>query len=217
MSTKLLGETIDIHLGGDDLRFPHHECEIAQTEPLTGGKPFVRYWMHVAMVHHDGEKMSKSIGNLVMVNDLLRDWPPDAIRIYLAMHHYRKSWNHNINALLRANRIAKTFRKAMVLQGGKGDRLDPQPWYKKFSQAMAYDLNTFSALHILNEMTEVMIQFSQEGKDIRDAQAFLKEAVGIFGFSRKENIPDSEVMVGWNRHLQEFEGDKQKNGQIQEV
>jgi L-cysteine:1D-myo-inositol 2-amino-2-deoxy-alpha-D-glucopyranoside ligase len=67
LSTKYLGETVDVHSGGADLCFPHHECEIAQVEPVTGERPFVRTWMHTAMVYHDGEKMSKSLGNLVWV------------------------------------------------------------------------------------------------------------------------------------------------------
>ena len=90
LSTKYLGNTIDIHSGGVDLCFPHHECEIAQVEPVTGVKPFVRFWMHTAMVYHEGEKMSKSLGNLVWVRELLKTYSPDALRLYLARHHYRE-------------------------------------------------------------------------------------------------------------------------------
>ena len=83
MAVSHLGETIDIHAGGSDLVFPHHESEIAQVEPLTG-RPFVRFWFHTAMVEHEDEKMSKSLGNLVMVRDLLEQVSPDALRLYLA-------------------------------------------------------------------------------------------------------------------------------------
>ena len=100
MAGKFLGETVDIHAGGADLIFPHHESEIAQAEPLSG-RPFVRYWMHIAMVEHEGQKMSKSLGNLVMVRDLLKQWSPDALRLYLADHHYRSSWSYG-EADLRA-------------------------------------------------------------------------------------------------------------------
>jgi L-cysteine:1D-myo-inositol 2-amino-2-deoxy-alpha-D-glucopyranoside ligase len=86
-----LGETIDIHGGGRDLVFPHHECEIAQAESVTG-KPFARHWVHVGLVGLDGTKMSKSLGNLVFVADLLKEFEPMAIRLALLGHHYREDW-----------------------------------------------------------------------------------------------------------------------------
>jgi L-cysteine:1D-myo-inositol 2-amino-2-deoxy-alpha-D-glucopyranoside ligase len=93
MATHFLGETIDLHSGGSDLIFPHHECEIAQIEPLTR-QPFVRCWLHIGMVHHEGQKMSKSLGNLVMIRDLLSGWSADALRLYMGSHHYRQVWSH---------------------------------------------------------------------------------------------------------------------------
>lgn len=86
-----LGTTIDLHGGGSDLIFPHHECEAAQSEAATG-EPLVRHWMHQAMVRMDGEKMSKSLGNLVFVSDLAMLWDPRAIRLACVAHHYRHSW-----------------------------------------------------------------------------------------------------------------------------
>jgi L-cysteine:1D-myo-inositol 2-amino-2-deoxy-alpha-D-glucopyranoside ligase len=86
-----LGTTIDLHGGGADLIFPHHECEAAQSRAATG-EPLVRHWMHQAMVRMDGEKMSKSLGNLVFVSDLARYWDPRAIRLACVGHHYRDSW-----------------------------------------------------------------------------------------------------------------------------
>jgi L-cysteine:1D-myo-inositol 2-amino-2-deoxy-alpha-D-glucopyranoside ligase len=86
-----LGTTIDLHGGGTDLIFPHHECEAAQSRAATG-EPLVRHWMHQAMVRMDGEKMSKSLGNLVFVSDLARDWDARAIRLACVSHHYRDSW-----------------------------------------------------------------------------------------------------------------------------
>lgn len=92
MSMHYLGEQIDIHGGGADLAFPHHTCEIAQSEHATGKAPFVRTWMHAGMVYQDGEKMSKSLGNLTLVSNLLKDYSADAIRIVLLSHHYRYPW-----------------------------------------------------------------------------------------------------------------------------
>jgi L-cysteine:1D-myo-inositol 2-amino-2-deoxy-alpha-D-glucopyranoside ligase len=91
LALRELGTTIDLHGGGTDLIFPHHECEAAQSEAATG-EPFVRHWMHQAMVRMDGEKMSKSLGNLVFVSDLLKQWEPAAIRLAIVSHHYRDSW-----------------------------------------------------------------------------------------------------------------------------
>jgi L-cysteine:1D-myo-inositol 2-amino-2-deoxy-alpha-D-glucopyranoside ligase len=86
-----LGETIDIHGGGRDLVFPHHECETAQSESVTGQR-FVRLWFHVGLVGLDGTKMSKSLGNLVFVGDLCKEWDPAAVRLALLAHHYRHDW-----------------------------------------------------------------------------------------------------------------------------
>jgi L-cysteine:1D-myo-inositol 2-amino-2-deoxy-alpha-D-glucopyranoside ligase len=91
LALRELGTTIDLHGGGSDLIFPHHECERAQSEAATG-ELFVRHWMHVAMVFKDGEKMSKSLGNLVFVDKLRTEWDPRSIRLAVIEHHYRKEW-----------------------------------------------------------------------------------------------------------------------------
>ena len=91
LALRELGTTIDLHGGGSDLIFPHHECEAAQSEAATG-EPLVRHWMHQAMVRMDGEKMSKSLGNLVFVSDLSQVWDPRSIRLACLVHHYRDSW-----------------------------------------------------------------------------------------------------------------------------
>ena len=92
LALRELGTTIDLHGGGTDLIFPHHECERAQSEAATG-EQFVRHWMHVAMVFKDGEKMSKSLGNLVFVDALRTEWDPRAIRLAVLEHHYRREWS----------------------------------------------------------------------------------------------------------------------------
>lgn len=100
LALRELGTTIDLHGGGTDLIFPHHECEAAQSEAATG-EPFVRHWMHQAMVRMDGEKMSKSLGNLVFVSELRKEWDIGAIRLAVVAHHYRDSWDWN-DALMPA-------------------------------------------------------------------------------------------------------------------
>jgi cysteinyl-tRNA synthetase len=106
MSTKYLGKQITIHGGGSDLIFPHHTCEIAQSEHATGVAPFVETWMHAAMVELDGVKMSKSLGNLILVGDLLAEYSPDAIRILLLRHHYRESWSYTTEDMRAAAELA---------------------------------------------------------------------------------------------------------------
>ena len=107
LALRELGTTIDLHGGGTDLIFPHHECERAQSEAATG-EPFVRHWMHVAMVYMDGQKMSKSLGNLVFVDALRKEWDPRAIRLAIIEHHYRREWEWDDTLMPRnADRLAR--------------------------------------------------------------------------------------------------------------
>jgi L-cysteine:1D-myo-inositol 2-amino-2-deoxy-alpha-D-glucopyranoside ligase len=115
LALRELGTTIDLHGGGSDLIFPHHECEAAQSEAATGER-FVRHWMHQAMVRMDGEKMSKSLGNLVFVHDLAKDWDARAIRLAVVAHHYRDSWEWNDTLLPRASARLEAW-----VDAGKGD------------------------------------------------------------------------------------------------
>jgi L-cysteine:1D-myo-inositol 2-amino-2-deoxy-alpha-D-glucopyranoside ligase len=101
LAMRELDSTIDLHGGGSDLIFPHHECEAAQSEAATG-QLFVRHWMHQAMVRMDGEKMSKSLGNLVFISDLLKTWDARAIRLAIVEHHYRDSWEWDDDLMPRA-------------------------------------------------------------------------------------------------------------------
>ena len=115
LALRELGTTIDLHGGGADLIFPHHECERAQSEAATG-EPFVRHWMHQAMVRMDGEKMSKSLGNLVFVSELRKQWDPMAIRLVLVENHYREEWEWDDTRMPRAAERLDRWRGA-----GEGD------------------------------------------------------------------------------------------------
>jgi L-cysteine:1D-myo-inositol 2-amino-2-deoxy-alpha-D-glucopyranoside ligase len=103
MATRLIGGRLDIHGGGSDLIYPHHESEIAQAECVPGrGGPFARHWVHTGEVHQDGEKMSKSLGNMTFVSDLLERYEPAAIRRYLLSKHYREDWGFDEDELRRS-------------------------------------------------------------------------------------------------------------------
>jgi L-cysteine:1D-myo-inositol 2-amino-2-deoxy-alpha-D-glucopyranoside ligase len=106
-----LGTTIDLHGGGADLIFPHHECESAQSQAATG-EPFVRHWVHQAMVRMDGEKMSKSLGNLVFVSDLVESWDPRAVRLAVIGHHYRDGWEWNDGLMHEADERLRAWAAA---------------------------------------------------------------------------------------------------------
>jgi L-cysteine:1D-myo-inositol 2-amino-2-deoxy-alpha-D-glucopyranoside ligase len=121
LALRDLGTTIDLHGGGSDLIFPHHECERAQSEAATG-ETFVKHWMHVAMVFKDGEKMSKSLGNLVFVDQLRTLWDPRSIRIAIIEHHYRKEWEWDETLMPRSS--ARLAQWVASVGGTSSDLLD---------------------------------------------------------------------------------------------
>jgi L-cysteine:1D-myo-inositol 2-amino-2-deoxy-alpha-D-glucopyranoside ligase len=112
-----LDTTIDLHGGGADLIFPHHECEAAQSEAATG-EPLVRHWMHQAMVGKDGEKMSKSLGNLVFVSDLVETWDPRTVRLGVIDHHYRQAWEWDDGLMPRADERLERWIASGLGSGG---------------------------------------------------------------------------------------------------
>ncbi|HEY7463313.1 MAG TPA: cysteine--tRNA ligase [Candidatus Limnocylindria bacterium] len=163
MSTTYLGNRFEIHGGGADLAFPHHESEIAQTEGATGERPFVSWWMHAGMLRFDGEKMSKSLGNLVLVRDLLRSYTGDAIRHYLISHHYRDEVVFDEAGLeasaQMAARLRYACRVAEDLEPLATARADPASLHpsiavhrERFLAAMDDDLDTPAALPELHAL-----------------------------------------------------------------
>lgn len=163
MSTTYLGNRFAIHGGGSDLAFPHHESEIAQSEGATGERPFVAFWMHAGMLRHQGEKMSKSLGNLVLVRDLLRSYPGDAIRHYLVAHHYRDEVDFDEGELdasaIAAARLRRACRRAEELEPLASALADPSSLLpavserrERFLAAMDDDLDTPAALAELHAL-----------------------------------------------------------------
>jgi len=204
MSSRLLGDTVDIHGGGADLIFPHHESEIAQSEGATGQQPFVRFWMHTAMVRHEGEKMSKSLGNLVMVRDLLQTWSPNALRLYLAAHHYREPWSHSEEELATAERLAHKALAAVTATGGTETPIDPAEARAAFTAALDNDLDTPLALVALEQLADATLQAAADGRDVSAAQCVLREMGRVFGLWLDADGPEQRVIEGWQRHLARF-------------
>jgi L-cysteine:1D-myo-inositol 2-amino-2-deoxy-alpha-D-glucopyranoside ligase len=150
MALEHLGEQVDIHGGGSDLIYPHHESEIAQSESVTGVRPFARTWMHVGMLRYQGEKMSKSLRNLVLVRDLLPRFDADTIRVTLLRHHYREPWEYTESEMVAANDWVTHAREKTSGSGGEavsggGDAV---------SRALDNDLDTPAALGALAKLID---------------------------------------------------------------
>jgi cysteinyl-tRNA synthetase len=150
MAQKALGARLDIHGGGKDLRYPHHDSEIVQSEAATGEAPYVRVWMHNGTVGLAGEKMSKSLGNLVKVSELIeRGHTGNGIRLLMLSARYRDDRDFDEGALNRAEESARLLERAARSAGGPPDALRVQPRRVEFQDAMDDDLDTAKAIEVL--------------------------------------------------------------------
>ena len=189
MSMANLGEEFDIHGGGADLVFPHHECEIAQSEASTGRR-FARVWMHNAFVRIDGDKMSKSLGNFFTIRDILARHSGEAVRYYLLTSHYRSPLNHSPGRLAEAEQSLRRLYGALRgLPGGPDGPADGERGGEagtvledRFHQAMDDDFNTPEALAALHELaTEVNRRRSRDPRAAAAAAAVLRHAGSVLG------------------------------------
>jgi len=203
MASHFLGEMVDMHIGGSDLLFPHHESELAQAEGATGVRPFVRYWMHVGMVQIEGEKMSKSRRNLVMVRDLLQRHSADTLRLYLAMHHYRQSWSYDAAALHESEEMYKTVREAAQVPSGPrtAAALEVDDWRRELRDSMDDDLQTPRAVAAMVKLANAIRTASRERCNIDNAQRLLREFGQLFGLRLHHGEPEERVRLGWDTHL----------------
>ncbi len=172
MAMQELGPTIDLHGGGTDLIFPHHECEIAQSEALTG-RPFVGHWLHSAMVAYEGEKMSKSLGNLVFVSDLREQHDPRAIRLALMHHHYRSGFEWHDTDIQDGTALLHRLVAAATVVAGP----DPAPFAARVRGAIDDDLDAPKAIEALEEFADAILS----GGDDADAPRVLAELGTLIG------------------------------------
>ena len=175
MIAEHLGPTIDIHGGGNDLIFPHHENEVAQSTCAHGGQLFVRYWLHNGFVNVDHTKMSKSLGNVLLVRDLLKQAPGEAIRLALLSAHYRQPLDWTPDVLPEARR--KLDRLYGALRGAPAGTGDPDP---EFLAALDDDLNTPKALAVLFDLARDLNR-CQEPRTRADLPARLRASGGLLG------------------------------------
>lgn len=209
MAKKYLGETIDIHAGGQDLAFPHHENEIAQTESLTG-KPFANYWLHNGYIQINNEKMSKSLGNFVLVHDLIKQHDPQAIRFFMLSVHYRHPINFSNELLESAKQSLERIRTAYTnlqhrLDSSTNLTSNDEEWLSqirhlrdKFIEEMNDDFNTANSITVLFEMTkQANIYLQEKNTSERVIQSFLTEfeaLAGVLGLDLKvEELIDEEI------------------------
>jgi L-cysteine:1D-myo-inositol 2-amino-2-deoxy-alpha-D-glucopyranoside ligase len=178
MAIKYLGSRIDIHGGGSDLVFPHHTCEIAQSENATGERPFVSIWMHCAMVGLDGEKMSKSLGNLILARDLLNRYSADAIRVMILSHHYRTPWEYSEHEMQEKAAFTERLRLGDVV--GRAEETDEiaAKAEQGFIAAMEDDLDTPRALNVLARLAEY-----RQASGSAAAQVALQRLAAILGLT----------------------------------
>jgi len=186
MSLKYLGDTLDIHGGGQDLIFPHHENEIAQSESFTGKKPFVKYWLHNGLVQLGGDKMSKSLGNLITIKEALKKYSADALRIFILNSHYRSPLTYSEEGLEAAKNGAERLWQIVKREdptGGEGEALDAGPYRKQFIEAMDDDFNTPQALGALFDLEREIHQAGDKGISFVNAQNTLlslaREVLGL--------------------------------------
>jgi L-cysteine:1D-myo-inositol 2-amino-2-deoxy-alpha-D-glucopyranoside ligase len=151
MAMRYLGPQIDVHGGGRDLVFSHHESERAQSESLTGKKPFASAWVHTGLVRYDRRKMSKSLGNLVKVSQALQRAPAAAVRLYLVSHRYGRDWDFEWSGLARAARFVEKMRKLLADDARAGGRkaVPGKRLMAEFNAALADDLDTPRAVRAL--------------------------------------------------------------------
>ena len=219
MSQKYLGETFDIHGGGRDLIFPHHENEIAQSEGATG-KTFVRYWIHNGFVNINKEKMSKSLGNILTIKEILKDWHPEVLRLFFLSHHYRSPVDYSEDSFIEVksgldrfystlNAIQEEWKKPLSKEKLDSPviencRKNIESFQARFEEAMDDDFNTAEALgyfYDLQRNLNSLLDISK-GRPTEEVASLLKKGLGhftnigwVFGLFRE----DPEVYIAEQR------------------
>ena len=196
MSMKYLGEQIDIHGGGQDLVFPHHENEIAQSESFSGKVPFAKYWMHNGFLQIGEEKMSKSLGNMLTIKDVLAKRSADAVRVFVLSSHYRSPLSFTWEGLESAEKGAERLARAVKREDSpnlSGQALDASAYRLQFLEAMDDDFNSAKGMGILFDLAREINQAADSGKNIAEARHLLKKLTGeVFGLRLASEASNAE-------------------------
>lgn len=210
MANRYLGETIDIHSGGQDLIFPHHENEIAQSE-CANGKPFAHYWVHNGYINVDNQKMSKSLGNFFTVRDVLKEFNPEVIRFFMLSSHYRSPINFSKDLIIQAKTGLERLYTCLenmdfFIENAKDGEVSKDikdmisDAKTRFCDAMSDDLNTSLAISVLFELakdmnTKITADSGRSKQEIQLAKDMLLELGGVLGLlqNKKDNSIDNEI------------------------
>ena len=196
MATTYLGECLDIHGGGQDLIFPHHENEIAQSEAASGREPFSRCWVHNGLLRLGDDKMSKSLGNLVLVEEALERSPPDALRLYFLSSHYRSPFQFSDDGCAAMERSVQRLGQALGRDSScAGKDLDPEPYRQRFLEAMDDDLNTPRALAALFDLAREINRSGDDGRGIGRAQDCLRCLGQVLGLTFQDQQLGEEDLL----------------------
>ena len=193
MSMRYLEEGVDIHGGGQDLIFPHHENEIAQSESFSQQQPFARFWLHNGLLSINEDKMSKSIGNVITVGEALSRFSSSALRLFFLSSHYRNPLVYSDQNIMAQERAIERIRNAASpnQQVDDGESLDASAYKHQFMEAMDDDFNTPRALASIFDLSREINRATEQGFDVTDAQQTLLELVGVLGIDLDE--PDSSA------------------------
>jgi cysteinyl-tRNA synthetase len=182
MSLHHLGEQIDLHGGGLDLAFPHHENEIAQTEAYTDKAPFSKFWVHNGFVQMGEEKMSKSLGNVLSMRGAIDAYGPDGVRLFVLSSGYRSPLTYSEEAMAGAKAGADRLRNAVTAADNpNGEKLDASSYREQFVAAMEDDFNTSQAVALLFSLAREINRASSAGGFVGEAQGVLRELSGVLG------------------------------------
>ena len=206
MSMKYLGDTIDIHGGGQDLVFPHHENEIAQSEAATG-KPFAKYWMHNGYINVNNEKMSKSKGNFFTVRDIAKKYDLKVVRLFMLSAHYRSPINFSEELIMQAASAMARIKNCRdnlkhIAETGSTDKVDVFKdicaLENQFKKAMDDDLNTAEAIGVIFEYVRDINLAFEEGKGAQSAKEALEaldKVLNVLGILPEDEKVPEEIMV----------------------
>ena len=197
MAFNYLGKTIDIHGGGQDLVFPHHENEIAQSQAYNQGEPLSKFWMHNGMMLFEDEKMSKSLGNLVTIDSAIKKHSANALRYLILSSHYRSPATYSDELMTSAGRAFQRISNAISAKPGEGAVLESTSFKENVLSAMDDDFNTPQALAAMFDFVREINSGISLGNNTSNAQAeLLGIAENIFGFTFSEpkvEIPDDLI------------------------
>ena len=201
MAFKHLGEQIDIHGGGLDLIFPHHENEIAQSESASGAVPFSKIWMHNGLLRTSGATMSKSLGNAFNVNSALEEYSSDAIRLWILQTHYRTNPLLDKKLIETAERSMRRIRQTVDIKHGESeDSVDSRSHEQRFIEAMDDDLNTPKALASVFDLCREINRGRDNQMNVSDAIETVRRLTGVLGLSlgtppKKAGLSDKEIQL----------------------